>query len=99
MEIYSQTATTTLFETCRLEDCDIMINRQNFMSFDFVRPYSSHRMKLEWDDTYTLEWAQSQNPLAITNMDMDVCANNGCQLDGILTPIDFYGLSERVANV
>ena len=74
-KIYNQVAATTAFRPCKLGDCKITIDADNFLDFDLIGDRSvtgPYRFKLEWEKnneiTY-LEWTQEVHPLAVTEED------------------------------
>ena len=93
LEIYSQTRPSTDFESCTLDNCNIFIDNQNFMNFDQIRNLQSYRFKLEWEGGESIEWTQTDNPLSVTNKNMNVCANNGCRVSAGMPDLRFEGLS------
>ena len=82
------------FESCKLGDCNIKIDYDNFINFDLLKPSGPYQFKLHWEskgEKQYMTWDQDKNPLASVNQDMNAqnvaYSNNLWPFDG------FNGLS------
>ena len=58
------------FQTCSFGDCNLIIDKDNYLQLDFLRETGPFRFKLEWEANnvvQSMEWTQAQNPLTATN--------------------------------
>ena len=93
-QVYSQNTPLSSFESCKLGDCNIRVDEDNFINFNLLKPSGPYNFKLQWEskgETQYMTWVQDKNPLASVNQDMNAqnvaYSNNLWPFDG------FNGLS------
>lgn len=73
-QIYSQNTAMDFKTHCNLQSCDYKVDDSNFINFSHLSGMSSYNFKFVWNlstgNSETLQWTQTQNPLAATNQDM-----------------------------
>ena len=103
-EIYSQTTAARFAkDNCKLGDCNVKIDDDNFINFNGLEEFEEFHFKIVWnegesvatdgtnDKGMSLEWKQSANPLAETDQNMNPTEIRLLPMD-IVPPL-FDGLS------
>ena len=68
-KIYNQDAPQDAFEKCKLDDCNIEVDKNNFINFDLLQKNSAgnYEFKIEWELNNVVQymtWSQKENPLS-----------------------------------